>query len=124
MALRISSVSGHPHPSVGTNQQNQPLLSSSLQTAHNLRLLPDLVSNLLADLNDAVSARIQKAFDSAAMGREIAGKGGSRLANSSANSHPQTGLQTMPSSFPLAYGLPTSQIPAMWDSGRPCYGRD
>ena len=55
---------------------NQPLLSSSLQTAHNLRLLPDLVSNLVADLNDAVSVRVQRAFDSAAIGREVAGKGG------------------------------------------------
>lgn len=55
--------------------QNQALLSSSLQTAHNLRLLPDLVSNLLADLNDAVKLRISKAFDSAAIGREVAGKG-------------------------------------------------
>jgi hypothetical protein len=51
------------------------LLSSSLQTAHNLRLLPDLVSNLLADLNDAVVLRITKAFDPAAIGREVAGKG-------------------------------------------------
>lgn len=55
--------------------QNQPLLSSSLQTAHNLRLLPDLVSNLLDDLNDAVKLRIQRAFDSAAIGREVAGIG-------------------------------------------------
>lgn len=58
-----------------TCEQNQPLLSSSLQTAHNLRLLPDLVSNLLADLNDAVVLRITKAFDPAAIGREVAGKG-------------------------------------------------
>ena len=55
--------------------QNQALLSSSLQTAHNLRLLPDLVSNLLADLNDAVTIRIQRAFDSVAIGKEVAGKG-------------------------------------------------
>jgi hypothetical protein len=55
--------------------QNQPLLSSSLQTAHNLGLLPDPVSNLLADLNDAVAVRVARAFDSAAIGREVAGKG-------------------------------------------------
>jgi hypothetical protein len=61
--------------SSGLTVQNQPLLSSSLQTAHNLRLLPDLVSNLLADLNDAVTLRISKAFDSAAIGREVNGKG-------------------------------------------------
>ena len=57
------------------NVKNQPLLSSSLQTAHNLRLLPEMVSNLLADLNDAVTLRIAKAFDSAAIGKEVAGKG-------------------------------------------------
>ncbi|KAI9635240.1 Golgi transport complex subunit 5-domain-containing protein [Dioszegia hungarica] len=54
----------------GLSDLNQPLLSSSLQTAHNLRLLPDLVSNLLADLNDAVTLRITRAFDSAAIGKE------------------------------------------------------
>lgn len=59
----------------GLANLNQPLLSSSLQTAHNLRLLPDLVSNLVADLNDAVTLRVQRAFDSAAIGREVAGKG-------------------------------------------------
>ncbi|ORX36009.1 Golgi transport complex subunit 5-domain-containing protein [Kockovaella imperatae] len=58
----------------GLADLNQALLSSSLQTAHNLRLLPDLVSNLLADLNDAVTLRIQRAFDSAAIGKEVAGK--------------------------------------------------
>jgi hypothetical protein len=59
----------------GLSDLNQPLLSSSLQTAHNLRLLPDLVSNLLADLNDAVTLRITRALDSAAIGREVNGKG-------------------------------------------------
>lgn len=57
------------------DDQNQALLSSSLQTAHNLRLLPDLVSNLLADLNDAVALRIARAFDSTAIGKEVAAKG-------------------------------------------------
>lgn len=59
----------------GLASLNQPLLSSSLQTAHNLRLLPELVSNLVADLNDAVTVRVQRAFDSAAIGREVSGKG-------------------------------------------------
>ncbi|WWC58668.1 uncharacterized protein I303_101212 [Kwoniella dejecticola CBS 10117] len=58
----------------GLADLNQSLLSSSLQTAHNLRLLPDLVSNLIADLNDAVSLRVTKAFDSAAIGKEVAAK--------------------------------------------------
>lgn len=42
---------------------DQGLLSASLQTAHNLGLLPQLVANLLADLNDAVEARVTKVFD-------------------------------------------------------------
>lgn len=58
----------------GLANLNQPLLSSSLQAAHNLRLLPDLVKNLLDDLNDAVVDRVKRAFDSAAIGREVAGK--------------------------------------------------
>ncbi|WWD17827.1 hypothetical protein CI109_102270 [Kwoniella shandongensis] len=61
----------------GLADLNQTLLSSSLQTAHNLRLLPDLVSNLLADLNDAVAIRISKAFDSSAIGKEVAARDGS-----------------------------------------------
>jgi hypothetical protein len=65
----------------GLASLNQPLLSSSLQTAHNLHLLPDLVSNLVADLNDAVAVRVQKAFDSATIGREVAGKGASGHVN-------------------------------------------
>ncbi|OCF41801.1 hypothetical protein I317_04407 [Kwoniella heveanensis CBS 569] len=60
----------------GLADLNQSLLSSSLQTAHNLRLLPDLVSNLIADLNDAVALRVTKAFDSAAIGKEVAAKEG------------------------------------------------
>ncbi|BEJ14338.1 hypothetical protein CspHIS471_0401050 [Cutaneotrichosporon sp. HIS471] len=59
---------------VGLANLNQPLISSSLQTAHNLRLLPDLVSNLVADLNDTVTLRVQRALDSATIGREVAGK--------------------------------------------------
>ncbi|KIR55564.1 hypothetical protein I315_02153 [Cryptococcus gattii Ru294] len=54
----------------GLQELNQTLLSSALQTAHNLRLLPDLVSNLLDDLNDAVTLRVTKAFDVSAIGKE------------------------------------------------------
>ncbi|WVO19992.1 uncharacterized protein IAS62_001282 [Cryptococcus decagattii] len=56
----------------GLQELNQTLLSSALQTAHNLRLLPDLVSNLLDDLNDAVTLRVTKAFDVSAIGKEVA----------------------------------------------------
>jgi hypothetical protein len=55
--------------------QNQPLLSTSLQTAYNMRLLPQLVQNLLADLNDAVESRIAKAFDMTSIGKEVAARG-------------------------------------------------
>jgi hypothetical protein len=57
------------------NVQNQPLLSTSLQTAYNLRLLPQLVESLLTDLNEAVDERIKRALDSSAIGREVASKG-------------------------------------------------
>ncbi|AFR97956.2 hypothetical protein C343_06110 [Cryptococcus neoformans C23] len=60
----------------GLQELNQTLLSSALQTAHNLRLLPDLVSNLLDDLNDAVTLRVTKAFDVTAIGKEVAIKDG------------------------------------------------
>ncbi|TYJ51902.1 hypothetical protein B9479_007503 [Cryptococcus floricola] len=76
----------------GLQDLNQSLLSSALQTAHNLRLLPDLVSNLLADLNDAVTLRVTKAFDSAAIGKEVAAKEGaaSQSAIKFARSRPAT----------------------------------
>ncbi|KAJ7594725.1 Golgi transport complex subunit 5-domain-containing protein [Mycena floridula] len=42
---------------------NQSLLASSLQTAYNLRVLPDLVQSLVLDLSQAVEDRIRNAFD-------------------------------------------------------------
>ncbi|CAD6576183.1 MAG: hypothetical protein TREMPRED_001604 [Tremellales sp. Tagirdzhanova-0007] len=83
----------------GLADLNQPLLSSSLQTAHNLRLLPELVSNLLDDLNDAVKLRIQKAFDSAAIGREVAGKDAT---NSNSTSAIKFTARTKPATEPTA----------------------
>ncbi|KAI0250167.1 Golgi transport complex subunit 5-domain-containing protein [Lactifluus subvellereus] len=53
---------------------NQPLLATSLQTAHNLRLLPDLVQNLVSDLSTAVEARIKFAFDVAQISKEFNAK--------------------------------------------------
>lgn len=77
----------------GLGSLNQPLLSSSLQTAHNLGLLPELVSNLVADLNDAVGQRVRRAFDSAAIGREVSGKegGGIRFTTKRAQTEPSSG---------------------------------
>lgn len=51
------------------------MLASSLQTAHNLRVLPDLVNNLVTDLSDAVDGRIRFAFDLSRIAKEIVGKG-------------------------------------------------
>lgn len=55
----------------GLAQVNQPLLATSLQTAHNLRLLPDLVQNLVSDLSTAVEARIKSAFDMSLISKEL-----------------------------------------------------
>ncbi|KAN0116391.1 Golgi transport complex subunit 5 domain containing protein [Russula decolorans] len=55
----------------GLTQVNQPLLATSLQTAHNLRLLPDLVQNLVSDLSTAVEARIKSAFDMSLISKEL-----------------------------------------------------
>ncbi|KAL5485046.1 hypothetical protein ACEPAI_7688 [Sanghuangporus weigelae] len=53
---------------------NRSLLASSLQTAHNLRVLPGLVQTLLADLTDAVEQRIKLAFDIAQISKELNAK--------------------------------------------------
>ncbi|KAH8093869.1 Golgi transport complex subunit 5-domain-containing protein [Cristinia sonorae] len=50
---------------------NQSLLASSLQTAHNLRVLPHLVNNLVSDLSDAVEGRIRYAFDLSRIAKEV-----------------------------------------------------
>ncbi|KAI0743887.1 Golgi transport complex subunit 5-domain-containing protein [Daedaleopsis nitida] len=53
---------------------NQSLLASSLQTAHNLRVLPDLVQNLVTDLSQAVEGRIRSAFDLTRISKDIMAK--------------------------------------------------
>lgn len=58
----------------GLSQVNQPLLATSLQTAHNLRVLPDLVQNLVSDLSTAVEARIKAAFDVSQISKELNAK--------------------------------------------------
>lgn len=50
-------------------------MASSLQTAHNLRVLPDLVQNLVSDLSDAVDGRIRYAFDVTRLAKEANAKG-------------------------------------------------
>ncbi|GJE92307.1 golgi transport complex subunit 5-domain-containing protein [Phanerochaete sordida] len=55
----------------GLRTLNQSLLASSLQTAHNLRVLPDLVQNLVSDLSDAVEGRIRYALDLTRIAKEV-----------------------------------------------------
>ncbi|KAF7298173.1 ACT domain-containing protein [Mycena chlorophos] len=54
----------------GLKDLNQSLLASSLQTAFNLRVLPELVQNLIFDLSKAVEERIQSAFDLSQISRD------------------------------------------------------
>ncbi|KAF9264225.1 hypothetical protein L218DRAFT_1028995 [Marasmius fiardii PR-910] len=58
----------------GLTTLNQSLLSSSLQTAYNLRVLPKLVQSLIADLAQAVEERIRSAFDMNKISRDASGK--------------------------------------------------
>ncbi|VDC03616.1 unnamed protein product [Peniophora sp. CBMAI 1063] len=58
----------------GLAETNRSLLASSLQTAHNLRVLPDLVQNLVADLSTAVESRIKSAFDVSRISKELLAK--------------------------------------------------
>ncbi|BGP09947.1 hypothetical protein JCM10049v2_005825 [Rhodotorula toruloides] len=60
----------------GLDEMDHPRLASSLQTAHNLSVLPALVENLVADLNDLVAGKVKACFDMASLAREIGGKEG------------------------------------------------
>jgi hypothetical protein len=55
--------------------KDRSALASSLQTAHNLRVLPELVQSLVAGLSDSIDERIRYAFDTARISREMVGKG-------------------------------------------------
>jgi hypothetical protein len=54
------------------------LLASSLQTAHNLRVLPTLVHSLVTELSAAVESRIRSAFDMALISKDALAKGAYR----------------------------------------------
>lgn len=60
--------------------KDRSALASSLQTAHNLRVLPELVQSLIVGLSDSIDERIRYAFDTARISREMVGKG-TRLAD-------------------------------------------
>ncbi|EIM81196.1 uncharacterized protein STEHIDRAFT_86486 [Stereum hirsutum FP-91666 SS1] len=55
----------------GLAETNQAMLASSLQTAHNLRVLPEIVQNLVDDLSVAVESRIRSAFDMSKISKEL-----------------------------------------------------
>lgn len=55
--------------------KDRSALASSLQTAHNLRVLPELVQSLVVGLSDSIDERINYAFDTARISREMVGKG-------------------------------------------------
>lgn len=58
----------------GLKTLNQTVLASSLQTAFNLGVLPELVHNLLHDLSKAVEDRIKSAFDLSKISKEALAK--------------------------------------------------
>ncbi|KAF8584833.1 hypothetical protein K439DRAFT_1646830 [Ramaria rubella] len=58
----------------GLATMNQSLLASSLQTAFNLRQLPELVQSLIFDLTETVQSRIEFAFDVSRISRETSTK--------------------------------------------------
>jgi len=55
--------------------KDRSALASSLQTAHNLRVLPELVQSLVVGLSDSIDERIRYAFDIARISRGMVGKG-------------------------------------------------
>ncbi|KAJ6497874.1 Golgi transport complex subunit 5-domain-containing protein [Mycena sanguinolenta] len=59
---------------MGLTTLNQSLLASSLQTAFNLRVLPELVQSLISDLSQAVEDRIRSTFDLSKISRDASSK--------------------------------------------------
>ncbi|KAH9832285.1 Golgi transport complex subunit 5-domain-containing protein [Rhodofomes roseus] len=58
----------------GLAELNHSLIASSLQTAHNLRVLPLLVQQLVSDLSETVEGRIKFAFDMSRISKEVLAK--------------------------------------------------
>ncbi|KAG8858013.1 hypothetical protein FRB96_005504 [Tulasnella sp. 330] len=54
----------------GLEDLNQSLLASSLQTAHNLRVLPELIHDVVGEIKEHVETRIKYAFDVAAISKD------------------------------------------------------
>ncbi|KAK4049830.1 hypothetical protein OIV83_003886 [Microbotryomycetes sp. JL201] len=58
----------------GLDELNNSLLASSLQTAHNLSVLPALVEALVNSLTDLVTRKVKAVFDMASIAREVGHK--------------------------------------------------
>ncbi|KAF8908809.1 Golgi transport complex subunit 5-domain-containing protein [Mucidula mucida] len=58
----------------GLTSLNQSLLASSLQTAYNLRILPDQVQSLIIDLSTAIEDQIRMTFDLSQISKDAAAK--------------------------------------------------
>ncbi|GAA5906661.1 hypothetical protein JCM5296_006448 [Sporobolomyces johnsonii] len=58
----------------GLTELDHPLLASSLQTGHNLSVLPSLVDSLVGDLNNLVYRKVKACFDMGSLAREMVGK--------------------------------------------------
>jgi hypothetical protein len=80
--------------------QDQSLLASSLQTAHNLGLLPELVQSLVQDLSSAVDERIRTAFDLGQISKEVLAKGTAQIDTS----RPLSGALSISATF---FSIPT-----------------
>ncbi|KAF7315340.1 ACT domain-containing protein [Mycena indigotica] len=82
----------------GLKDLNQSLLASSLQTAFNLRVLPELVQNLILDLSKAVEERIQSAFDLSKISRDASSKDSAPNAPQSPTSY-KSRVRTEPTTY-------------------------
>ncbi|KAF7362065.1 Conserved oligomeric Golgi complex subunit 5 [Mycena venus] len=82
----------------GLTTLNQSLLASSLQTAFNLRVLPELVQSLIFDLSQAVEDRIRSAFDLSKISRDASSKDPAPNSPSSPTSY-KSRVRTEPTSF-------------------------
>ncbi|KAJ7039234.1 Golgi transport complex subunit 5-domain-containing protein [Mycena alexandri] len=83
---------------MGLTTLNQSLLASSLQTAFNLRVLPELVQSLILDLSQAVEDRIRSAFDLSKISRDASSKDPAPNSPSSPTSY-KSRVRTEPTTF-------------------------
>ncbi|KAJ7874696.1 Golgi transport complex subunit 5-domain-containing protein [Mycena olivaceomarginata] len=83
----------------GLTTLNQSLLASSLQTAFNLRVLPELVQSLLSDLSLAVESRIRSAFDLSKISRDASSKGTTSAPFCATEISYKSRVRTEPTSF-------------------------